>query len=235
MQPIKLKMRLTKGEEIRFVSHLEYARALERALRRAKLPVAYSEGFNPHMKLSLASALAVGTTSQGECAEVELTETRPLEELVDALAAALPPGIQLQKALLAEGPAPKLMASVVGASYLVKMPFQGDRASLAQQVDDFLALTELPYEKRSLKTKAVKTLDLRRLLCELVLVPMDESGMLVLTMKIAMPPEGTIKPLEALQVLAEKFQWPLALERALVERLALYECQKGEWSPMLGG
>lgn len=235
MQPIKLKMRLTKGEEIRFVSHLEYARALERALRRAKLPVAYSEGFNPHMKLSLASALAVGTTSQGECAEVELVETRPLEALVDALSATLPPGIKLQQAVLTEGPTPKLMASVVGASYLVNMPFEGNKAALEAQIDSFLALPELSYDKRSLKTKTVKTLDLRKLIRELALLPISEQGMLSLTMKIAMPPEGTIKPLEALQVLTDKFQWPLDLGRAMVERLALYECPKGEWSPMLGG
>ena len=106
---------------------------------------------------------------------------------------------------------------------------------LGAQVESFLALPELPYEKRSLKTKTVKTLDLRKLICELALLPANEQGVLSLTMKIAMPPEGTIKPLEALQVLTDKFQWPLDLGCAMVERLALYECQKGEWSPMLGG
>ena len=234
MQPIRLRMCLTKGEEIRFVSHLEYAKALERALRRAKLPAAYSEGFNPHMKLSLASALAVGTTSRGECAEVELTEKRPLEELMNALSATLPPGMKLLKGIVVEGPAPKLMAIVAGAAYQVRMPFNGAFASLKQLAVEFLALPSLPYEKKSLKGKATKILDLRVLIRDLS-VSADEAGVVVINMKMAMPPEGTIKPLEALKALQQQLHWPLDLERALVERLALYENQSNEWRPVLGG
>ena len=234
MLPIRLRMRLSKGEEIRFISHLEYARALERTLRRAKLPAAYSEGFNPHMKLSLASALAVGTTSQNEYAEVELTEKRPLAELASALAAALPPGIRLLDAFLAEGPAPKLMAIVVGASYKVTLPFDGDVAALQQHVADFLALPSFSYEKRSPKGKAPKKLDLRVLIRDMQVMA-DAPGAAAITMTIAMPPEGTVKPLEALKVLQEKLQWPLNVERALVERLVLYENQEGGWRPLLGG
>lgn len=49
---MKLRMQITKEKEIRFISHLEYVRTIERAIRRAKLPAAYSEGFNPHLKFS---------------------------------------------------------------------------------------------------------------------------------------------------------------------------------------
>ena len=54
---MKLRMQITKDKDIRFISHLEYVRTIGRAIRRAKLPAAYSEGFNPHLKFSLASAL----------------------------------------------------------------------------------------------------------------------------------------------------------------------------------
>ena len=57
---MKLRMQITKDKDIRFISHLEYVRTIGRAIRRAKLPAAYSEGFNPHLKFSLASALGVG-------------------------------------------------------------------------------------------------------------------------------------------------------------------------------
>ena len=60
---MKLRMQITKERDIRFISHLEYIRTIERAIRRAKLPATYSEGFNPHMKFSLASALGVGFAS----------------------------------------------------------------------------------------------------------------------------------------------------------------------------
>ncbi len=234
MQPIRLRMCLSKDESIRFVSHLEYAKALERALRRAKLPAAYSEGFNPHMKLSLASALAVGTTSRNEYAEVELTEKRPLAELAGALSKALPPGMRLIKALLVEGPAPKLMAVVAGASYLISLPFDGDPVVLKQQIEAFMAMPSFPYEKRSPKGKPAKQLDLRALIRQMS-ATVDEAGMASIALSIAMPPAGTIKPLEALQALQEHFQWSLPLERALVERVALYENQQGGWRPLLGG
>ena len=68
---MKLRFQITKDRSIRFISHLEYARTLMRAVLRAKLPVAYSEGFNPHMKLSLASALGVGVVSKSEFVEME--------------------------------------------------------------------------------------------------------------------------------------------------------------------
>ena len=71
---MKLRMQITKDPEIRFISHLEYARTISRAIRRAKLPAAYSEGFNPHLKFSLASALGVGVVSYTEFVEIELAE-----------------------------------------------------------------------------------------------------------------------------------------------------------------
>ena len=54
----KYRAKITKGTEIRYISHLDYAGVMERAIRRAKLPAAYSEGFNPHLKLAFASALS---------------------------------------------------------------------------------------------------------------------------------------------------------------------------------
>lgn len=234
MQPIRLRMCLSKDEAIRFVSHLEYAKALERALRRAKLPAAYSEGFNPHMKLSLASALAVGTTSRCEYAEVELTEKRPLTELTAGVAAALPPGMRLVQAILVEGPMPKLMAVVAGAAYEVTLPFDGDEILLQQQIEAFLAMPSFPYEKRSPKGKATKQLDLRVLIRQLR-VAVVENGQLCIALQVAMPPAGTIKPLEALQALQAYFHWTLPLERALVERVELFADRQGSWQPLLGG
>ena len=59
----KYRAEITKGEEVRYISHLDYAGVIQRAICRAHLPAAYSEGFNPHMKMAFASALAMGVTS----------------------------------------------------------------------------------------------------------------------------------------------------------------------------
>ena len=57
---IRLFLSISKGEELRFLGHLDYLRTMERAIMRSGLPVAFSEGFNPHMKISMDSALGVG-------------------------------------------------------------------------------------------------------------------------------------------------------------------------------
>ena len=70
------RARVTKDEPLRYISHLDYASLMQRAVRRAKIPAAYSEGFNPHMKLSFASALSVGVTSDAEYMDLELRDSR---------------------------------------------------------------------------------------------------------------------------------------------------------------
>jgi radical SAM-linked protein len=59
---MKIKAKFTKGPQVKYISHLDLMKTIEKALRRAQLPIAFSQGFNPHPKISLASALAVGVT-----------------------------------------------------------------------------------------------------------------------------------------------------------------------------
>jgi len=97
----KVKLTYTKGEDVKFLSHLDHIRALERALRRSDLALAYSEGFNPRLKMSfLTRALKVGETS--ESCQVVLTfirQTRP-EEVKAALNSTLPAGFKVLDAEL---------------------------------------------------------------------------------------------------------------------------------------
>ena len=67
----KLRLALNKGEKLRFLSHLDYAQAVERMIRRAEIKMAYSEGFNPHMKISFSSALALGVTAAAEYIDMD--------------------------------------------------------------------------------------------------------------------------------------------------------------------
>ena len=70
----RLFLSITKGEELRFLGHLDFLRTMERAVMRSEIPVAFSEGFNPHMKLSLDSALGVGVTADPLYLEIKLEE-----------------------------------------------------------------------------------------------------------------------------------------------------------------
>ena len=87
-----------KAEAARFISHLDILRALQRAFRRAGLPLRYSDGFNPHPELSFASALATGMTSDAEWFEVELTQDMTPEAFVSAVNPVLPRGLSVSDA-----------------------------------------------------------------------------------------------------------------------------------------
>lgn len=89
------RVRFTKEEHFKFLSHLELIRAIERALRRAEIPLAYSEGFHPHAKLSFGPALAVGVNSMDEYFDMQLTADLDPEAITEVLNNHLPQGIHI--------------------------------------------------------------------------------------------------------------------------------------------
>lgn len=91
----RLRVRFAKRGRLRFASHRDVARAIERALRKAELPIAYSGGFNPHPKLSYAAAVPTGAASEAEYLEVALTARCLPDDVRDRLDAALPPGLDV--------------------------------------------------------------------------------------------------------------------------------------------
>ncbi|MDX6742962.1 TIGR03936 family radical SAM-associated protein [Actinocorallia sp. A-T 12471] len=91
----KLRVRYAKRGRLRFTSHRDISRAVERAVRRAGIPVAFSAGFTPHPKISYAGAAATGTASEAEYLEIGLTETRDPARIRADLDAALPGGIDV--------------------------------------------------------------------------------------------------------------------------------------------
>ena len=112
-----------KGEALRFISHLDVMRLMQRAMRRARLPVAYSQGFNPHPVLAFASALSVGYTSDAEWMDVELTEQVSPDAFVSRLNAQLPEGIRLLRAQEADEKLPALTALSQRADYEATLSF----------------------------------------------------------------------------------------------------------------
>src|ERR1700733_1245910 len=91
----RLVIRYAKRGRMRFASHRDIARAIERGVRKAGLPVAFSAGFSPHPKISYAGASATGTASEAEYLEIALTVACPAPDIRDRLDAALPDGIDV--------------------------------------------------------------------------------------------------------------------------------------------
>ena len=91
-------LRYERDERVKYVSHLDFVRVFGRAIRRAHIPVAYSEGFNPHPLLGFALPLSVGYTSECEIIEITLSEEMAPEELKERLNDVLPDGIRILSA-----------------------------------------------------------------------------------------------------------------------------------------
>ena len=214
---MKLRAALTKGEEIRFISHLDYAALVERAIRRAKLPVAYSEGFNPHMKFSFASALAVGVTSEAEVMDVELSRPMSQPEAWDRLAAALPPGVRLLRLVPYEGKAKSLMAAVDRAEYRVRLPYAGTEEAARRAVAAFFAAPEVVY--RRVLPKKTREVDAKAYLTEMRAEKEGEE--LLLFLAIAVTPSGSLKPGEAIELLVQDFELAVEPKEAKIHRTAL--------------
>lgn len=98
MQRIRIKY--TKGEEIKFISHRDLMRVFQRAIRRADIPITYSQGFNPHMKISWGNALKLGKTSEEEFAVLALDSFARPQEIKQKLNRQLPKGIEILEANL---------------------------------------------------------------------------------------------------------------------------------------
>lgn len=109
----RLRVRYAKRGRLRFASHRDFARAFERALVRAQLPMAYSSGFNPHPRISYAGAAPTGAASEAEYLEIGLAQRVAAEEVLARLAAMLPPGLDVVEVVESPGGA---LAEVLQAS-----------------------------------------------------------------------------------------------------------------------
>ncbi len=143
------------------ISHLDLVRTLERAFRRAGLPIAYSEGFNPHPRFSFAAPLPVGVEGLAEVLDVEMRESIEHRNLTERLNGALPPGLAVLDVNDVRENTPALMAELNGAGYIVHLD-EDDLPGplLGEAVHDFLAEEQITVTRKG-KDGREKTYDIR--------------------------------------------------------------------------
>lgn len=209
----RYRVSYTRGPEMRYVSHLDLQLVWERTFRRARLPIAHSQGFTPHPRFHMASALPVGFTSRCELADIWLDLPLPLPQLREDLQRAAPPGLMIDRIEQVPLSLPALQTLVRTAEYEAAFPFEGileagkDAPPVPihqQMVSDFLAASSLVRERRG------KMYDLRPLVHSLELT---ENG--ILKMSLAAREGATARPEEVLSALG------LDPSQARVERTRL--------------
>lgn len=140
----RIRIRYAKRGPLRFTSHRDFARAFERALRRSAVPIAFSQGFTPHPKISYASAAPTGVASEAEYLEIGLQAPVDPDELIRALDAALSPGLDILEAVEAHGG--NLAERIDASLWQIELPGVADE-DLAAAVEAFLAAPEVLVER----------------------------------------------------------------------------------------
>ena len=182
-----------KGERIRHIGHLDMQRSVQRGLRRSGLPVAYSNGFNPHILITFASALATGACGTREIMDVTMAEDVSEEEFLERMNQAMPPEMQLSEARAVDQKHPALMASLRAAVYdlLIREKDTADKLTGA-----ISAMMEKESVLATRKTKtAVKECDIKPLIYDLKSEGQHIFATLVLTEREACKPGMLIEAL----------------------------------------
>lgn len=205
----RLRVTFTKGEELKFISHLDLMRLWERALRRARVPLAYAHRFNPRPRLALASPLPLGFTSQGEVMDLFLESPLAPLSLARGLKRQLPPGIELVSIEEVYLKLPSLQSQVVSSEYQVKVRSSKSPRDTQTAIESLLASPRLPVRRQ--RKGREREYDLRPLILELRLEGSEGQEQL-LAMHLETSPRANARPEEVLELLGLG-QCPRAIQR----------------------
>lgn len=165
----RLRIRYAKRGRMRFASHRDFQRALERALRRAEVPMAFSSGFSPHPKISYANAAPTGVASEAEYLEIGVVAECDPDDLRARLDAALPPGLDIVEVVVAR--TPDLAARLEASRWLIRLP-EVDRDVAAAAVAAFLAASSVEVQR--LTKNGMRTFDARAAVLDITVSASDD-------------------------------------------------------------
>ncbi len=155
---MRLRITFAKTGALRYTGHLDLHKIWERTLRRAGLPLAYSQGFHPQPKIQIAAALPLGFLGREEIVDIWLETNDSPPPPPDSLQSAAPPGLTILRVEPVPERAPALQTQIAAAEYQVTLLEAGGGSDLERRVADLLAKETLPRERRG------KSYDLRPLI-----------------------------------------------------------------------
>jgi radical SAM-linked protein len=194
----RLRITFAKGEPIKYISHLDLMRTWERALRRAQVPLAYSEGFNPRPKISIASALPVGFTGRGEVMDIVLSRHTSPYNFAKRLKSHLPPGLEILSVEEVYLSLPSLQSQMRHAEYRVVVESEETLAGVEKRVEQMLSAQSLPRQRE--RKGKVTEYDLRPLIDDLWIEGCEEAAC-VLGMRLQSDSQATGRPDEVLEAM----------------------------------
>ncbi len=186
----RIRARFRKGERVRHISHLDVLRYWERAIRRADLPLLYSQGFTPHPKIAFAAPLPLGFIGEGEIMEVLLEERVPLDRFAAALTAQTTPDLELRDVSEVAPGLPALPTLLHWADY--RLALDGVTPGDARESANAFLTTETFPWRQEREGKKAREYDLRAGVALLAVA--DEAGSAVAEARLSCGQELTVRP-----------------------------------------
>ena len=213
---MKVRIRFSKYGAMKFIGHLDIMRYFQKAMRRADIDIAFTEGFSPHMIMSFALPLGVGVTSSGEYLDIEIVSPVPSREAVKRLNSVMVDGMEvLSFRQIEEGKGAKAMSLVAAADYTVSFR-EGKEPPCGWQerLDAFLLQEKIPILKKTKKSE--KETDIKPLICEC-----HTEGEQV-HMTLAAGSAANLKPELVMEAFAAYSGWDMQPFALLIHRSELY-------------
>lgn len=147
-----IRARFIRGEEVKYISHLDLMKVFERSLRRANVPIAYSQGFNPHPQMVFGLPLSVGVTSEAEYADFDLAADMTPGLFTEMLNGSLPSGLRMTGAEYLNTRS-NIMKEISAAAYdvLVSLPGEVGINYISEKLRELLNQTEISVIKEGKK------------------------------------------------------------------------------------
>ena len=205
----RLRVRFCRSEEVKFISHLDIMRLWQRAFNRAGISLAYSEGFNPHPRLSLAAPLALSVTSEAELLDVVLSDQSSPPYFTAVVSQQLPAGIEILQAHQIPITMPSLQSQLRFAEYRVELKTERTPQEIESAIARLLSLEHLPWQHQ--RDTGPRHYDLRALIDNLWLIDRDE-GNCRLGMRLRCDSNGSGRPEQVSAALGFE-QHPQSLHR----------------------
>lgn len=213
---MKIRIKFAKEGAMKFIGHLDIMRYFQRAIRRASIDVAYSEGFSPHMIMSFANPLGVGLTSEAEYFDLVIRTEYSSGELIDRLNAVMVEGMQVLNVVqVPEEKASKAMSLVSAADYVVRFRYPDTLPE--NWKDSFSRFMEQDSITITKKTKkGEKEMDIRPLVYDW---RFDEDGIFL---QVSSGSSDNLRPELVIEAFASAYELPLNEYSLLIHRKEVY-------------
>jgi radical SAM-linked protein len=206
----RVRIRFTREEEMKYISHLDVMRLWQRAFLRAGVDLAYSEGFNPRPKMSLAAPLALGVTSEAELMDITLSRWTSPPAFRAAMERQLPRGVRIREVLAVAPTLPSLQSQVRLAEYTVTVATGKTPEEVQAAIDGLLAKDTLPWEHK--RDTGPRRYDLRTLINDLWVGERRGENLQELGMLLRCDSQGSGRPEQVAAALGFE-EYPISIHR----------------------